>query len=222
MKMIISIAGVSLLAIGVFAQGTVNFASASYTVGLIHAEREVVFGPSARLYNSLLTPGMNVSSNSAGVDLTGLRVGLLYAPTLASDMSSFLLATFDGDYPTFRPSTSAFAGSWLSKTATLPGVTAGQTVNMAAVVWDTRLSLNPFDPAARLCGLWGVSGVFEYTVPAGNMPHPAEYLTQDLRSFAISWAGGSGLADNSVVLEPMSFALLGLGAAAMLIFRRRS
>jgi hypothetical protein len=210
-KLLLTTAAV-LLTVGVYAQGTVNFANASTTPGLNAANRQVTFGPTASQFNAALAAGANVSSNYAGVNLAGLRAALLYAPTTVSDLAQFSLASFTGGYPTLRTSASAVAGSWFAKTATLETIGAGVTANLVAVVWDTAFAASPLDAAAKN-GLYGTSAIFQYTVPAGSTPAPAEFLMQNLSTFSIG---------ATVIPEPTSFALLGLGAAAMLILRRRS
>jgi len=210
-KLLLTTAAV-LLTVGVYAQGTVNFANASSTAGLNAANRQVTFGTTATAFNAALAAGANVSSNYAGVNMAGLRAALMYAPTGVSDLAQFSLASFTGGYPTLRGSTSTYAGTWFGKTATLDTIGAGQVANLVAVVWDSTLAASPKDAAAKN-GLYGVSGVFQYTVPSSPTPAPAEFLMQDMRGFTIGM---------QVIPEPTSFALLGLGAAAMLILRRRS
>lgn len=209
MKKLLVTTAATLLTVAAFAQGTVNFANASTTTGLNPGTRDVIFGATAKNFNAALAQGALVSSNYAGVNLNTLRAGLLYAPTTVTDLTAFSLATFAGGYPTFKGSTSSTAGSWFSKVATLNGIAAGTTVNLVAVVWDTAKATDP-NVAAAKTGLYGTSSIFTYTVPGGSTPAPAEFLPQGLTSFSIG-----------VVPEPTSFALLGLGAAAMLIFRRR-
>ncbi len=208
MKKILLITGAMLLTGAAFAQGTVTFANATTTAGLEPANRQVVFSATAAAYNPLLVAGANVSSNYAGVNLSGLRVALLYAPTTVTDLTKFSLATM-AKYPTFKGSTSTTAGSWFSETATLNGFVYKDVVNLAAVVWDTKFAASPLD-AAAVQGLYGTSSIFTYSV-AGGLDDVFKYLPQNLRSFSVG-----------MVPEPTSFALLGLGAAAMLIFRRRS
>jgi hypothetical protein len=210
-KLLLTTAAV-LLTVGVYAQGTVNFANASSTPGLNAANRQVTFGPTASQFNAALAAGANVSSNYAGVNLVGLRAALLYAPSTVTDLTQFSLASFTGGYPTLRVSTSAYAGTWFAKTATLDTIGAGVTANMVAVVWDTAFAASPLEAAAKN-GLYGTSAIFQYTPPSGSTPAPAEFLPQNLGAFSIG---------STVVPEPTSFALLGLGAAAMLILRRRS
>lgn len=211
-KLLLTTAAV-LLTVGVYAQGTVTFANASNTSGLNAANRQVTFGTTATAFNAALAAGANVSSNYAGVNMAGLRAALLYAPTTVTDLAQFSLASFPANaYPTLRTSTSAVAGSWFASTATLATIAAGQTANLVAVVWDTAFAASPLDAAAKN-GLYGTSAIFQYTVPGGSTPAPAEFLMQNLRGFTVEAA---------VIPEPTSFALLGLGAAAMLILRRRS
>jgi len=209
MKKVLVTTAAVLLTVGAFAQGTMNFATATSTGGLTPADRYVTFGASAAAYNPALVAGAKVGNNSFGVDLSGLRVALLYAPTTVSDLTAFSLATFTST-PAFRSTTSDQLGTWLTRTATMAGVAGGQVMNYAAVVWDSKLAASPLDKAA-LGGLWGASAIFQYTVPASATAAPELFLPQDLRGFTIG-----------IVPEPTSFALLGLGAAAMLIFRRRS
>jgi len=208
MKKLIVTTAAMLMTVGAFAQGTVYFANAATTQGLTTADRQVTFSTSAALFNPLLVAGANVSSNYAGVNLSGLRAGLLYAPTSVTDLTAYSLATFASGYPTFKSSTSAVAGSWFSKDAGV-NLTSRQSVNMVAVVWDSSLAANPLDKAA-LSGLWGASAPFLFTMPDAGAP-AQDFMLHNLRAFSIG-----------IVPEPTSFALLGLGAAAMLIFRRRS
>jgi len=214
MKKILLTVSVMFLVFCSFSQGTVHFANASTTMGLVPADRTVSFWAwyDNGIYQEPRTLG-NVSSNFAGVDMSGLRVAVLYAPTTVTDLTRFSLGRFSGGYPTFKASTSGTTGSWFGKTATLDGVTAGRTVNMAAVVWDIRLAPTPFDSDAAH-GVWGYSGVFQYIVPdPADTPPPHDYLPQNLRAFSVGpfpyW-----------VPEPTGLALFSLGATMLLVFRR--
>lgn len=203
MKKILITAAATLLTVAAFAQGTVNFANASTTPNLV-GDHNVRFGSPVP---APLVTGALVSSNYAGADLTGLRATLYYGvgTALLGDM-----AQASGTAgATFKSSTSATAGSWFTKTATLDTVAPGVAANLIVVVWDSKLSADPRSAAAQ-AGLWGASAPFSYTPPAGGTPAPAEFLMTGLQPFTIQ-----------LVPEPTSFALAGLGAAAMLIFRRR-
>jgi hypothetical protein len=205
----------SLLAVAAFAQGTVTFQNASTVAGWASvADRNVKFGADAANYNPALVAGANVSSNYAGVNLSSLRAALYYAPgTVAdSEWQSITLAAA-GASASFKQSTSATAGSWFGGTRTLTQIpAAGGLASLMVVVWDTSLSADPLSAEAR-AGLWGRSAVFAYSTPSGSTPAPAEFLPNNLASFTIGQAG--------IVPEPSTMALAGLGAASLLIFRRR-
>jgi hypothetical protein len=207
-KLLLTAAG-TLLTVAAFAQGTVNFANASNIAGWNPVvDRNVRFGATAALYNPLLTAGANVSSNYAGVDLTFLRAALYFAPGAVTDVGLFSQSA--GGAATFRSSTSAIAGSWLGGTRTLTGINAqGGLASLFVVVWDSRTGADPLSAAAQ-ASLWGSSAIFQYTTPASPTPAPADFLPNALTGFNIG-----------IVPEPSSFALAGLGAAALLIFRRR-
>jgi hypothetical protein len=85
----------------------------------------------------------------------------------------------------------------------------GGLASLMVVVWDSSLSNDPLSAAAR-GGLWGRSTVFSYTTPASSTPAPADFLPNNLTSFTVG-----------IVPEPSSMALAGLGAAALVLFRRR-
>jgi len=202
MKKILLTAAATLLTVAAFAQGTVNFANASTTASLT-GDHSVRFGN----VSAPLVSGALVSSNYAGVDLSGLRATLYYGVGI-SDLAAMAQASGTAG-ASFKPSTSTTAGSWFSRTATLDTVPLGTAANLIVVVWDSKLSADPRSGAA-MAGLWGASAPFSYTPPAGSTPAPAEFLMTGLQPFTIG-----------IVPEPTSFALAGLGAAAMLIFRRR-
>jgi len=159
------------------AQGTVGFANASTTAGLWPADRAVRWADNATNYSPLLQPGGLVSSNYAGLDLSFLRAGFCYALPGTTNLADFVYAP--DTVTTFRQSTSTTAGSWFSKSTTLP---ISPSVIAFAVVWDNRLSTDPLSPAAQ-AGLWGRSEVFaQITSPFGP---PSELITQNLRAFNI-------------------------------------
>jgi hypothetical protein len=208
-KLLLTAAG-TLLTVAAFAQGTVTFQNASSISGWNPiVDRNVKFGATAALYNPLLQAGANVSSNYAGVDLTFLRVALYYAPGAVTDVGLFSQAA--GGAATFKASTSATAGSWFGGTRTLSTGVApqGGLASLFVVVWDSRLGSDPLAGAAQ-AGLWGSSAIFQYTTPTSPTPAPPDFLPNALTSFSIG-----------IIPEPSSFALAGLGAAALLIFRRR-
>jgi hypothetical protein len=210
MKKLLLTTAATCLTIAAFGQGQINFNNASTIAGWTTvADRNVKFDSTASLFSPLLVAGANVSSNYAGLNLSTLRAALYFAPTTVSDPLQFTAA--GGGPVTFKVSTSTTAGSWFGGTRTLDGIPNGTTANLVVFVWDSSRAANPLDPQARFGGgLYGQSAIFQYTPPSGATPAPAEFLPNNLMSFGIG-----------IIPEPSSFALVGLGAAAMLIFRRR-
>jgi hypothetical protein len=203
----------SLVTVAAFSQGTVTFQNATSQPYPTAADRNVKWAASAASFNPALIAGANVSSNYAGVNLTGLRAALYYAPGTVTDANwqqVNLAAT--GGAATFKNSTSATAGSWFGGARTLDTLaSSGGAASLLVVVWNSTLSSDPFSAAAQ-GGLWGRSAVFSYTTPTSGTPAPAEFLPNNLASFTVGY---------TAVPEPTSMALAGLGAASLLIFRRR-
>jgi len=181
------------------AQGTVFFGNASTTSGWGNPflDRNVRFGPSAAAYNPLLIAGDNVSSNYAGLDLSGLRAALYYGS--GSDLASFTKAILPNSAigRTFKASTSTTAGSWFGAEATLQTVAWGVHTSLAVVIWDSSLSTDPFSAEAKT-GLWGASSIFSYVPPIAGPP--SSWLMENYESFTIG------------IPEPSVPALFGLAA----------
>lgn len=183
------------------AQGSVVFANVTSTAGWAPpADRNVYWDASAANYNPLLTAGGLVTSNYAGLDLSSLRAALYFAQPDITNLSGFTLAL--GSVTTFRSTTSAYAGSWFTRSVTLDGIPAGGYLcNMIVVVWDSNLSLDPLSSAART-GLWGQSAMFQFATPGIAGP-TSVYLPHDLRAFTVG------------VPEPASAAI---GAIGLFVF----
>ena len=189
------------------AQGTVNFSNATSAYGTNTPDHLVRFSPTAAQINPAL-PGLLVSSNAANVDLSGLRAQLFYGASTINARESLTPVT---DAPaTFRASTSANAGSWLGGFRTLFGFNPGDTVHLNIFVWDIRYVTDPLQALINQGGggLCGMSGIFNYTIPAAGSP-PTAFLPSGQLPFVLL-----------CVPEPGSVGLLGFGALALLAWRR--
>ena len=211
MKKLVITTAATLLTVAAFGQGVVNFSNASSTPGWTNPtfDRYVHWGASASQYSSLLVAGGLVSSNYGGLNLTSLRTALYYAPTSNNDplLAGYVQAA--GGSTTFKVSTSTTAGSWFGGNRTLDTIGLGTAANLVVVIWDSSVAADPLSPAAR-GGLYGQSQVFQYTPPTNPQAQPSDFLMTGLTAFTVG-----------IVPEPSTFALAGLGAAALLIFRRR-
>ena len=90
----------------------------------------------------------------------------------------------------------------------LAGSTAGATIQAFAVAWQSQYA-NPWIAAANGSNL-GWSSVISYATAPDSGSSALSFAAQGMPGFGVS-----------PVPEPATFALAGLGAAAMLIFRRR-
>lgn len=213
MKKLLLTAGLVALTTAAFAQGSVNFANATSAYGAVTPSHLLTWANSATNFDSRLVPGALVSSNYAGVIRGGLVAQLYYG---ASTINSLAGLTAEPTIANFRSSTSANAGSWLGGFRTLTGTAAGDTLNLAIVVFDTAFAANGLDAynqfqANTYAGLFGWSGLFSYLAPLPGAPVSA-YLPANQLPFSVGAV---------LIPEPSTFALAGLGAAALLIFRRR-
>ena len=160
----------ALCPLSVLGQGTVNFSNATSSYGTNTPDHLLRWHPGAAIYYPALTAGGLVSSNYGGVDLTGLRAQLFYGASTITHPGS-LTAVIDAP-ATFRASTSANAGSWLGGFRTLLGFNPGDTVSLNVIVWDVRFVADPMVALALQGGggLFGISGVFNFTIPAAGSP----------------------------------------------------
>jgi len=200
------------------------------------------FGQGFILFQSTKAAGVWYSPNQFGgsnsvaqLGNNGIDVGFLWAasppqtPGFGSSGSS-ISNTVPGSWgpvlndPNFHFATNASGGTFVASTVNNSGVTqggwtynggvsfglqgtaGGQIVDVVAIAWSS-LYANPWDAAAggSFVG-WG--NTIAYTLGTGTSS----------TTFA---AAGSTAFGVQPVPEPATFALAGLGAAAMLIFRRR-
>lgn len=155
-------------------------------------------------------PDRLVRFASSGLPATGtnLQVQLYYGASTATANS---LIPVSNNPARLRASTTSAPGTWSAGGGrTLTGFDTGSTALLQVRVWDLNFGAtyeaafaNPLNT-----GLIGVSQPFTFLVPAAT----------DVVNQAMSGFQGFTIA---AIPEPATFALAGLGAAALLIFRRR-
>jgi hypothetical protein len=194
MKKLAVVLCLSALTTGAFAQGFVNF------------------------FN---TAGTLVSSGPAGntATLAAGNPGAYYFGLLTSASGNAGSFTFAGVYATNQTFAGRFTGGGgVTVAGWGPGVTmsyevAGWSANLGATFNSSWLTTPPTTPN----GFFGISGIGSGqaggSTAAGSFPN-------------LNLFGGTGLTSGfnlspTSVPEPASMALAGLGAAALLIFRRR-
>jgi hypothetical protein len=215
MKKLVLTACALTFAVSVFAQGTVVFNNR-----VPNAIVAPIFGPQVG------DPAQTLSGNDAtgfpagtavytGPKLAGttFKAELWGGPAGTTDPNSLVAAT-GYSVATFR--TGAAAGYWTTSTdaAVIPGVGEGSVATLQVRVWDTTSGTSYANATIK-----GSSSLFA-SAPLGGVSAPpnlgftaaGNYV--GLQSFNIAGTG-------AVIPEPSSFALAGLGAAALLIFRRR-
>jgi hypothetical protein len=102
-----------------------------------------------------------------------------------------------------------FAGIFTGGIKGLFGSSANQTILLYVLAWDKSFGIDPI-AASQAGAPMGFSRVLQYTL--GNNIVPGG---------GIGNGGLSPMGVNVLIPEPATFALLGLGAAGLLIFRRR-
>jgi len=222
-KLILTALGVTCAA-GVFAQGTVIFNNRISGTVVQH-----IYAPlSANPTNSQIGNGSgdlaSGSTSWAGYSVIGLNgtggsyggattfAQLLGAPGAGSPESSLVPA---GPTTTFR---TGAGGGWVAGTTTTLGNVNpdAASATLELVAWDNSSGQYPTWTQARAAWLAGtiaagVSGTFNVSAIGGTVNQAPSIL--GVQSFNMYFIG--------TVPEPSTFALAGLGAAALLIFRRR-
>jgi len=141
---------------------------------------------------------MNDGTTKVGTGFTAE----LFAGTSAANMVSVAQTGFPSG---------AGAGYFQGGVVTLASIAPGATATLQLKVWATSSGSYNAASSANLANTWGQSSIFTVaTGGVGSPPSTPSALT-GLTSFNL----------NTSVPEPSSLALAGLGAAAMLVFRRR-
>lgn len=207
MKKLATLLCVGALSFGAFAQGTVNFLNGSYA--LISTNTATGSGPlvnvAGNFYFGLFTASSTVTTASLANLLTPAW-------------------TFTGAYATNIAAAGRISGG--ANVATTTGWTPGNTNSFLVAGWNTAMGHDWSTVSAALqAGTAPANGLFGMSLVSFGM---AGGGTAGIPSFSL-WATGPGLQGNSLtsgfallpIPEPTTIALAGLGAAALLIFRRR-
>jgi hypothetical protein len=206
-KTLLTVIG-TVLAVSAMAQGTLNFGNSTSGVfrNPIYDFNPAAPGVSQTGQSSLGTP--TGGTVYGGALLQGANyVAALYAGPAGVTDASLLTFVTSG---TFRTATgNVLPGGLINAIFDVPiqGVAAGGVATLEVRVWDIRTG-SSFANAATS----GRSGLFQ-SQPLGGIGPAGPVLTPDMTG----WSSFS----LATVPEPSSFALAGLGAAALMIFRRR-
>jgi len=198
----------------VFGQGAINWGNNT-------GGRSPIYGPDPSNPSASLS-GQSSLGSPAGTNVyggpllqgTGFTFDVWAGTTAATEGSLVLIAE-----TTFRTSANPAAlpaGLVNGGTTTVPGVTAGQNAHYEIRVWDNKGGTLPTWAAAQLAGntAMGESAILTSAALGGSLTDgtPVSNPSTVFTSFNIAGA----------VPEPTTFALAGLGAAALMIFRRRN
>lgn len=195
MKKLVVIAAVVVSAVlSAHAQGRITFASAGA-------------GVAAQFRGSLQDP---VYSNAPLTSaMSQFRADLWWAPGTTTVGVADTDLVNQGGYAQSFSSVAAQAGYFTGGTKTVTGWSAGMIVAQVRV-WDT--SFGTFDNArAQLGGSWFLSPIFTITPTLSPTPAPNLVGLGNPATFNLNYN----------IPEPATFALAGLGGAALLILRRR-
>jgi hypothetical protein len=206
MKKLILTACVLACVTSVFAQGTINFFNR--VAGTLVAP---VYGPFAGDPAKAVTGNTPTGVPAGTADYTG--AALLDGPNYQAELwggpvgtaADALVAATGGSTAAFRTGTGA--GYWVNPTeaAVVPGVVGGVAATLQVRVWDKTTGTSWANATTK-----GASALFTSQALASGIATPPNLI--GLTSFNLT-----GVA----IPEPSTFALAGLGAAALLIFRRR-
>ena len=201
-------------------------AASSYGQGLISIANSATYPVTARGGDYALT-GAPIKANTAATSPTNAFIfGLFVADAgTAAPVGNLDPAwQFVGGYAYNSTSTSASAvGRLLTSTATVTGYGFGSTVNFIMRGWSANLGATWTDVKASL-------GNANLSIPGYYLGTSALAVNTILGGGAIGTPTAFGSATTQIpglvldyvaVPEPSTFALAGIGAAAMLIFRRR-
>ncbi len=156
--------------------------------------------------------------DGAGVVGTNFWADLLYV-----DPATSALTPWAPSISKFRVSTTASPGTWSGKTVTIPPGNGmpnnALTLQLEVIVWDSVL--NPTGDFVNGAGYKACSGLFPFTWhdSSPNPQTPSDNQMVNMPAFGITVGAGSF---GCSIPEPSVLAFGVLGAAGLLIFRRRN
>jgi len=201
-----------------FAQGYVVFASTKASGVWYNQNTDTANLATAHLGNAGVTVGFMWANT--GTPLVG-AVGIATNNTVVTPSWASILSD-----PAFQFATSATSGNLVTQTLNnsglaqagwsynggfsfpVTGTTAGSTIEVLAVAWSSAYATPAL--ASQAGSFLGYSSLFNYATGATS--------GSAVSTFALSGMPAFGVAP---VPEPATFALAGLGMAAMLVSRRR-
>jgi len=221
MKKLLLTLTATLVCTGVFAQGKMVFqVNTTQLIYFTTDKTQLIPADSAKT-----VAGFSLAGSGAYTGAGGTIAALAGAPTFTAALFggtsagslSLLTTTTIGNFN--------FEGQLNSVSMTFASLPAGTPAFFQIEIYDTRASSAP---AAWTAGDYaGETAIFQAT--PGAAANPIYQTTAPVSSTLplgqqalVDYPGAKGLiALYAVVPEPASFALAGLGAAALLIFRRR-
>jgi len=203
MKKVIVSTLLAMAAVASFGQGQISVGNG------ITATRFPIYGPQVGSESVQVSGSSSLSAPTGSTVYTGgLLSGTRYAiefwagPSSATDFSGLTLITTT-TFRTAAVATSLPNGITLSTAGVVPGVPADAQAKLAVRAWDTQSGAS-YD----LASIRGAGALFLSAPLGGGVTTPPNWVGQ---SFSLTTA----------VPEPSSMALAGIGAASLLIFRRR-
>lgn len=203
MKKLIALVTVATMAWSTFGQGTVDFNNKASVLG------------SANDYMVRYQTGDARNGTPVVNDGGAAYVAQLWYGAVGSDVNSFQAVATTAP---FRAVGSSLAGTWNGSARQIPapyGIGGTTSVDLQVRVWDSSLAadwaaVQSMLTAGTYTGLLGSSQPFTFNFFASSPPAVTDDDMVNFRGFTIA-----------AVPEPSTFALLGLGALGMLIFRRK-
>jgi hypothetical protein len=216
------------------------------TIAALIGATSLSFGQGYVAFNN--TSGTRFSTNGVGAAAgtgfgTAALAGRYYfelfvAPSTQNAISSLTDPTLSGWTAVALGTNSTTAGNAgrlngntfdTAQGASIAGFAGGSTADFAVVGWSANIGAtwaeaqtwwangNSASPNRTVAGWFGINTAVADNIPLANAGGPYPPIFGTTGGLMTGW----GLSYYPAIPEPSSFALAGLGAAAMLIFRRR-